>query len=244
MAGFHHTGGPSQPARSRAGHSRAQSRAETRVSEAPAPALHPLSGIISRPPAGASDFNGHASQRGAYRDGGSRAGGPTQDITPTIPNRVLSPTPSNPVQRSHQPSNYGGGARTPTAQHPQSPDEMEREFTEQELVDLLRTPRTNHTVTPSALADEVNRSQFHDETLCVLLHAADDQYQHEVVKKAVRKAVKARIQQLGLDQAAQVRDYLHCSFVLLLTIFRRRGIDLSQSTITKLTAITKSLSRR
>jgi hypothetical protein len=34
--------------------------------------------------------------------------------------------------------------------------------------------------------------------LCILLHQLDDPSQHEVVKKAVRKAVKARVKQLGM----------------------------------------------
>jgi hypothetical protein len=38
----------------------------------------------------------------------------------------------------------------------------------------------------------------HDEDLCVLLQAADDELQHPVVRKAVRKSIAARLRRLGL----------------------------------------------
>ena len=59
-----------------------------------------------------------------------------------------------------------------------------------------RTPRTSM-IAPSVLAEDVKRSQYHDEDLCILLHAADKEMQHEVVRKALRKAVAARIRKLG-----------------------------------------------
>ena len=40
--------------------------------------------------------------------------------------------------------------------------------------------------------------------LCILLHQLDDPMQHEVVKKAVRKAVKSRVKQLGMKHDNEV----------------------------------------
>lgn len=74
-----------------------------------------------------------------------------------------------------------------------------------EAMEVLKTPGTSYSVTPSALAAEVNKSQFHDEDLCVLLHAADDNSMPDVVRKAVRKAVRSRVKKLGLEDENQYR---------------------------------------
>lgn len=73
-------------------------------------------------------------------------------------------------------------------------------------IDLTRTPRTSYTAytTPSVLAGEINASHFHDEELCVLLHAADNQSTHDVVKKVLRKGVRDRVKKLGLDHQREV----------------------------------------
>lgn len=70
------------------------------------------------------------------------------------------------------------------------------DMSERELLEVLKTPRTSYTVSPSVLADEVQRSHYHDEDLCILLHAAEDPSQHDVIRKAVRKAAKMRIRRL------------------------------------------------
>ncbi|KAA1471680.1 hypothetical protein DENSPDRAFT_130311 [Dentipellis sp. KUC8613] len=92
---------------------------------------------------------------------------------------------------------------TPTPSRPQSPlsDPDGLNEDEEELVrDLLsrghKTPRTSYAAT-SVLEPE-HFSHFHDMDLCVLLHQLDDPMQHEIVKKAVRKAVKARVKKLGM----------------------------------------------
>ena len=41
--------------------------------------------------------------------------------------------------------------------------------------------------------------------LCILLHQLDDSAQHEIVKKAVRKAVKTRVKKLGMKYDPDVR---------------------------------------
>ena len=73
-------------------------------------------------------------------------------------------------------------------------------------IDLTRTPRSTYTAltTPSALAGEVNASHFHDEELCILLHAADNENTHEVVKKVLHKGVRDRVRKLGLDHQREV----------------------------------------
>ncbi|KAG8899047.1 hypothetical protein FRC00_001986 [Tulasnella sp. 408] len=78
-------------------------------------------------------------------------------------------------------------------------------MTAKEAMDVLKTPGTSYSVTPSALAAEVNKSHFHDEDLCVLLHAADDPTTPDVVRKAVRKAVRSRVKKLGLENEDQYR---------------------------------------
>jgi len=70
---------------------------------------------------------------------------------------------------------------------------------------LTRTPRTSYTVSPSILAAEVQHSHHHDEDLCVLLHAADDSAMHEIVKRAVRKAIRSRLKKLGMKGDNDVR---------------------------------------
>ncbi|KAG9105553.1 hypothetical protein FRC07_009198 [Ceratobasidium sp. 392] len=81
-------------------------------------------------------------------------------------------------------------------------------MSERELLEVLKTPRTSYTVSPSVLAEEVSRSHYHDEDLCILLHAAEDPSQHEVIRKAVRKAAKMRIKRLAVDEERQRREPL------------------------------------
>lgn len=60
-----------------------------------------------------------------------------------------------------------------------------------------RTSYAPSAMAPSALEPEVMNSHFHDAELCQLLHALD-QSMAEPVKKAVRKAVRARVKKLGM----------------------------------------------
>ncbi|TFY81849.1 hypothetical protein EWM64_g2163, partial [Hericium alpestre] len=110
-------------------------------------------------------------------------------------------------------------AATPTPSRPQSPS-SELDEDEAEMVrDLLsrghthdhKTPRTSYAAT-SVLEPE-QFSHFHDMDLCVLLHQLDDPMQHEIVKKALRKAVKTRVKKLGLksdnETIKQYRQSFH-----------------------------------
>ncbi|KAJ6586905.1 hypothetical protein DFH09DRAFT_1141890 [Mycena vulgaris] len=81
---------------------------------------------------------------------------------------------------------------------PHSPLDLNQE--EAQIVqDALasRTPRTSH-YTPSALGSDVVNSHFHDMDLCVLLQQESDPSVHEVVKKALRKAIRQRVKRLGM----------------------------------------------
>lgn len=147
---------------------------------------------------------------------------PLSNFDPTSPrSRVVSPVPPRstayqamsardaasplPQHSHHGMDGYGAQPdyRVVRATSPGGGGEEDNDYmdeAETEIVNelLTRTPRTSYTVAPSVLAAEVSRSQHHDEELCVLLHAADDQYMHDVVKRAVRKAIRGRLKKLGM----------------------------------------------
>lgn len=94
------------------------------------------------------------------------------------------------------------------------PDELDEEETrlvENVLNQGSGTPRTSYAATTSFL--EPNQfAHYHDMDLCIMLHQLDDPGQHEVVKKAVRKAVKSRVKQLGMKYDNEVCPtyFWHC----------------------------------
>jgi hypothetical protein len=93
---------------------------------------------------------------------------------------------------------------TPRALSP-GPDELDEEearLVENVLNQGSRTPRTSYAAT-SAIGSE-QFTHYHDMNLCILLHQLDSPDQHEVVKKAVRKAVKSRVKQLGMKYDNEV----------------------------------------
>jgi hypothetical protein len=93
---------------------------------------------------------------------------------------------------------------TPRALSP-GPDELDEEETrlvENVLNQGNRTPRTSYAATSTLESNQF--THYHDMNLCILLHQLDDPSQHEVVKKAVRKAVKARVKQLGMKYDNEV----------------------------------------
>lgn len=173
------------------GGDRAPSRQSARsgVSQTP---LHPLTGIASRPPGSATSdhhhhhYNGKAPSSAAN----SAVGGQRSRHPHDHHNHRRAPSPARTRDEEFQPS------------RPHST--VGKRYTGKQLVDMIKTPRTSFTISPSVLADEVGHSHFHDEDLCVLLHAADDEYLHDVVKKAVRKAVRARLKHLGLSHEDEV----------------------------------------
>lgn len=160
---------------------------------------------------GAAGINGRRSaaapsEAGTARTGASQrpsaAGHARRPSDGTARSRALSPS-----AQSGRRSVVAGGKTdplmTPTESRAHSPDGL----TEYEtgLVNSIlnsRTPRTS--IAPSTLEAALKKSHFHDQDLCILLHAAEDEMQHEVVKKAVRKAVAARIKKLGMKHDREV----------------------------------------
>ncbi|CAE6417026.1 unnamed protein product [Rhizoctonia solani] len=129
-----------------------------------------------------------AGSRVSHRRSTSGAGGP--------PSADRSGTPPRSYHNHNH--NHSHGDSTPTPSESGFIDRVP-EMSERELLEVLKTPRTSYTVSPSVLAEEVSRTHYHDEDLCILLHAAEDPSQHEVIRKAVRKAAKMRIKRLGIE---------------------------------------------
>ena len=91
---------------------------------------------------------------------------------------------------------------TPTPSRPHSPEGLDDEETRM-VNDALaaQTPRTSVYAAP--LEPEV-ANHFHDMELCVLLHQENDPAQHDIVKKALRKAVRQRVKKLGMKYDNEV----------------------------------------
>lgn len=110
--------------------------------------------------------------------------------------------------RSQQPDNSRSprshveeeGGATPTPSRPHSPtfslDAEEEHIVAQTLAASGAANRTSYA--PSTLETEIVNSHFHDMDLCILLHQMDDVHTHEIVKKALRKAVRQRVKKLGM----------------------------------------------
>ena len=112
-------------------------------------------------------------------------------------------------QRSQVLVEEDGGA-TPTPSRPPSPsfslNAAEEEMVAQALASRGAGDRTSYA--PSTLEPEIVNSHFHDMDLCILLHQMDDMSTHEVVKKALRKAVRQRVKRLGMKYDAEVSRFL------------------------------------
>ncbi|KAG1752914.1 hypothetical protein EDB19DRAFT_1670525 [Suillus lakei] len=107
------------------------------------------------------------------------------------------------------------GRATPTPSRPHSPsfslNQAEEEMVAKALAERGAGNRTSYA--PSALEPEIVDSHFHDMDLCILLHQMDDNTTHEVVKKALRKALRQRVKKLGMkydqDSMRQYRKSFH-----------------------------------
>ena len=109
-----------------------------------------------------------------------------------------------------------GGVRTPR----QSPQSLSGELnqTEAQLIkDVIASRRSSYALPASASEQEVVDSHFHDMDLCILLHQLDDPHTHEVVKKALRKAIRQRVKRLGLKYDSMVSLLLLIVDLLKLT---------------------------
>ena len=140
-----------------------------------------------------------------------RAMSPRQQVTQADLIQVTSPL--SPHMNGHSHSHFSGTnghqlhgheEQSPVQSRTQSQVDEELDEEEAEIVRtvLSRTPRTS--MAPSALEPDIHDSHFHDMELCELLHSLDAPNLPEVVKKAVRKAVRARVKKLGMKSDNEV----------------------------------------
>lgn len=138
----------------------------------------------------------------------TRAMSPRQQVTREDLIQVASALSPRlvPQTNGHGHGHVGGfhEDHTPVQSRTQSQAEEELDEEEEEMVRtiLSRTPRTS--MAPSALEPDIHNSHFHDMELCELLHSLDAPNLPEVVKKAVRKAVRARVKKLGMKSDNEV----------------------------------------
>ena len=87
---------------------------------------------------------------------------------------------------------------------------------ERELVEMLKTPHTGYTNLQNdgeSVVQGLNPTtlemlgKHHDEDLCILLQAVDDDLQHPVVRKAVRRAISSRLRRLGMGDDYDVSRF-------------------------------------
>jgi len=173
-------------------------------------ALHPLTQHFQ--------MHGPGSQHSYTRMGPMDAQYADEYIHAAVRGRAMavSPTPSNPHGLPPPPitapfaynhphghtyiHEYGMEHAMTGGDRPMTPEpftDEEKRILDEVYEEQLRTPRTSYTVTPTALAAEVTRSHFHDEDICILLHAAD-QSDHELVRKVIRKAIRNRMKKLQM----------------------------------------------
>ncbi|KAF5376295.1 hypothetical protein D9615_008539 [Tricholomella constricta] len=93
---------------------------------------------------------------------------------------------------AHESQHRDDGDATPRAR---SPGDLDQEEARIVRAALAATPRTSYYAEP--LEPSV-ANHYHDMELCVLLHQESDPSAHEVVKKALRKAVLQRVKKLGM----------------------------------------------
>lgn len=87
------------------------------------------------------------------------------------------------------------------------------------------TPYTRTSYTASALEPDVTNSHFHDMDLCILLHQVEDPLVHDVVKRALRKAIRQRVKKLGIKHDSEVTFLdLRRSILFLIFYFTSQSI--------------------
>lgn len=94
-----------------------------------------------------------------------------------------------------------GGKEPERALSPASLDPQEAQIVADALGGL--TPRTSYYAEQPLEPDVTNH--FHDTELCVLLHQEAEDGLHDLVKKALRKAVRQRVKKLGMKYDAEVQ---------------------------------------
>lgn len=111
---------------------------------------------------------------------------------------------------SHSPSKAPSKAKSPISPADDlNPEEarMVQDVLSNNHHDHDGTPRTSY-YAASVLEPDVVNSHFHDNDLCVLLHQESDPTVHEVVKRALRKAIRQRVKKLGMKADNEsIREY-------------------------------------
>ncbi|KAL0956603.1 hypothetical protein HGRIS_002740 [Hohenbuehelia grisea] len=112
---------------------------------------------------------------------------------PSVVSRHTSKAPSQAHASERE------GSATPTPSRPHSPylNNEEQRIVDEALA-AAHTPRTSY-YAASTLGPDVVNSHFHDMDLCILLHQEKDPNGHEVVKRALRKAIRQRVKKLGMN---------------------------------------------
>ncbi|KAJ7072344.1 hypothetical protein C8F01DRAFT_1103577 [Mycena amicta] len=128
---------------------------------------------------------------------------PDSTTPPKAPSAAPSVVPSqhttqSPIKAQSARQSQPASLAEQGPRRPPSPIELDQEEARivQEAL-ASRTPRTSH-YTPSALGSDIMNSHFHDMDLCILLQQESDRNAHEVVKKALRKAIRQRVKRLGM----------------------------------------------
>ena len=115
---------------------------------------------------------------------------------------------------------------------------------ERELIEMLKTPHTGYT-NLEADAESVYQGlnphtldmlgKHHDEDLCILLQAVDDELQHPVVRKAVRRAISSRLRRLGMGDDYDVSQFMPAvSIVTLMQTLYRPSSAIPSSTLSSI----------
>ena len=102
----------------------------------------------------------------------------------------------------HQHRDHEEHTPTQSRRHSQVEEELDEEEEEMVRTILSKTPGTSMAL--STLEPDVQNSHFHDMELCELLHSFEAPNLPEVVKKSVRKSVRARVRKLGMKSDNEV----------------------------------------
>jgi hypothetical protein len=126
------------------------------------------------------------------------------------PSKVLSKAPSKaPSQSTAKQQSVVNSQLDRSQEHERTPSPEGLDPEEARIVaDALGglTPRTSYYEQPLE-PDATNH--YHDTELCVLLHQEADEKLHDLVKKALRKAIRQRVKRLGMKYDAEVRHLFY-----------------------------------
>ena len=160
--------------------------------------------------------------RSVTSDSEMKRGAAAKGFSPLISRSLLyagrSHTPSSTTSTPHQPLLYNSHGRRIPSEDERTPrirvtsPSVELDPSETELIrDVIDSRRSSYALPPSTLEPEVAKSHFHDMDLCILLQKMEDPNTHEVIKKALRKAVRQRVKKLGMKYDTQVSEVVQLS---------------------------------